>query len=70
MFLVFLFWLFFFGGFKGQVRWPEGTPHLALNPPYLLFIFYWVGCFSFLFFASWHKKTGFPPRKGHFLFRF
>ena len=23
----------FFGGFKGQVRWPEGPPHLALNPP-------------------------------------
>ena len=25
---------FFLGGFKGQVRWPEGPPHLALNPPY------------------------------------
>ena len=26
-----LFSLFFvfFGGFKGQVRWPEGPPHLA-----------------------------------------
>ena len=22
-------------GFKGQVRLPEGPPHLAINPPYL-----------------------------------
>ena len=29
-FLIFLFW-----GFKGQVRWPEGPPHLALNPLYI-----------------------------------
>ena len=26
---------FFFWGFKGQVRWPEGPPHLALNPLYI-----------------------------------
>ena len=26
---------FVFGGFKGQVRWPKGPPHLALSPPYL-----------------------------------
>ena len=32
----------FFGGFKGQVRWPEGPPHLALNPP---FWFLFFGCF-------------------------
>ena len=40
-FLGFLFFpfLFFFGRFKGQVRWPEGPPHLALNPPY--FCFFW-----------------------------
>ena len=42
---VFLF-CFVFGGFKGQVRWPKGPPHLALNPPYVLFF-----CFSFCF--SW-----------------
>ena len=38
-----IFWSFLFvfgsclccGGFKGQVRWPKGPPHLALNPPYL-----------------------------------
>ena len=44
-FFVFLF--VFFGGFKGQVRWPEGPPHLALNPPYFIcFVF-----FCFLFFC-------------------
>ena len=34
--VLFFFWegLFFVGGFKGQVRWPKGPPHLALNPPY------------------------------------
>ena len=42
--LVFIFCVFL-GGFKGQVRWPEGPPHLALNPPYLLF-------FVFFFFFS------------------
>ena len=41
-FFVFLF----FGGFKGQVRWPEGPPHLALNPPFFVF----VSCFCFLLF--------------------
>ena len=31
-----LFWhLFFWEGFQGQVRLPEGPPHLAINPPYL-----------------------------------
>ena len=55
------FWLFcffcfvFFGGFKGHVRWPEGPPHLALNPPYFicfvfLFLFFFV--FLFVFFVS------------------
>ena len=49
---VFFFFLFcyscaFFGGFKGQVRWPEGPPHLALNPPYLFFVssFFLLGFF-------------------------
>ena len=52
-----VFWVFlvflFFGGFKGQVRWPEGPPHLALNPPYFfsvsffcLFSFCFVFCFG------------------------
>ena len=30
----------FFGGFKGQVRWPEEPPHLAQNPPYLFFVLF------------------------------
>ena len=49
-FCLFLFW--FFGGFKGQVRWPKGPPHLAPNPPYLFvsFSFFFVeGLFCFLF---------------------
>ena len=41
----------FFGGFKGQARWPKGPPHLALNPPYFLFVFFGFGfcffCFPF-----------------------
>ena len=41
----FLFSFLFFGGFKGQVRWPKGPPHLALNPPYFLFLFSFVLCF-------------------------
>ena len=48
-FFVFVFLLFccfvVFGGFKGQVRWPKGPPHLALNPPYFLFLFF---CFVFV----------------------
>ena len=41
----------FFGGFKGQVRWPEGPPHLALNPPYFIcFVFFF--CFFLFFFVS------------------
>ena len=41
-FLCFLF-LFLFGGFKGQVRWLKGPPHLALNPPFLV-LFCWFSC--------------------------
>ena len=39
-FPLFFFFLFFVAVFiffwrvKGQVRWPKGPPHLALNPPY------------------------------------
>ena len=57
------FWLFFFGFFfwrvKGQVRWPKGPPHLALNPPYLfLLLFCFVFCFWFfvLFFGCLIQK--------------
>ena len=49
-FFDFLFFVCFFGGFKGQVRWPFGPPHLALNPPYFIFWVFFVFCFSFVFF--------------------
>ena len=45
LFFFFAFLVCFVGGFKGQVRWPKGPPHLALNPPYFFF------CFCFLFFV-------------------
>ena len=69
---LFLFWLYFvFGGFKGQVRWPKGPPHLALNPPYLLFIFFLFFVLPFLsLLCNTQKKPCYPPRKGHFLFIF
>ena len=53
----FVFWycLCVFWGFKGQVRWPQGPPHLTLNPPYLfwflLFCFFWGGVFLFCVFV-------------------
>ena len=46
---------FFFGGLKGQVRWPKGPPHLALNPPYLFSsvfgLFFGLSFCWFLFFV-------------------
>ena len=51
---VFFFWFVFcvsFGGFKGQVRWPEGPPDLALNPPYFFFVSFYI--FVFLVFLFW-----------------
>ena len=68
-FLFFWFWVFF-GGFKGQVRWPEGPPHLALNPPYFFFVLFLFFFFPFLSLLLKDKKPCFPPRKGHFLFIF
>ena len=64
--------VFCFGGFKGQVRWPKGPPHLALNPPYLLFFcFFWFVVVPFLsLLCNTKKYLVFPPRKGHFLFIF
>ena len=47
-FLVFVF-VSFWGGFKGQVRWPKRPPHLALNPPYLFVLFF--VCLFFCFFV-------------------
>ena len=53
VFVCFCLFLFvFFGGFKGHVKWPEGPPHLALNPPYFIcFCFFFVFCFFLLFFV-------------------
>ena len=64
----FLLFFVFFGGFKGQVRWPKGPPHLALNPPYFLFVFFGFWFFFFAFLSSFfnRQKTCFSPRKGHF----
>ena len=46
LFFVVLFFVLFFGGFKGQVRWPFGPPHLALNPPnFICFFFFSFVCF-------------------------
>ena len=47
----FVFVVLFFGGFKGQVRWPKGPPHLALNPPY--FFWFCFFCFVFCCFVFW-----------------
>ena len=72
-FLFFVFLFCFFGGFKGQVRWPKGPPHLALNPSLFSFCFFFGFCFSsllsFLCFLI-DKKLFFPPKKGHCLFIF
>ena len=67
--------VFLFGGFKGQVRWPEGPPHLALNPPYLFVFICFFGCFLFSFwflsFLCFNRKTCFfPPKRGIFWFIF
>ena len=45
VFFVFLFWRVF----KGQVRWPEGPLHLALNPPYFFFVLFWFVYLLFFF---------------------
>ena len=54
-FLVFLLLLLcfcFFGGLKGQVKWPKGPPHLALKPPCFFVFFVFVFLFCFLFFGE------------------
>ena len=53
----------FLGGFKGEVRWPEGPPHLALNPPYCFLFF-----FAFPFFAFNRENLFSHLEKGIFLF--
>ena len=73
-FFVFFGVFFLLGGFKGQVRWPEGPPHLALNPPYLFVFFFFLVAFCFLFgsfpFFALIEKPVFPPKRGIFWFIF
>ena len=48
------------------MRWPEGPPHLALNPPYLLFIFCCFCCFCFLcFFGGFKGQVRWPEGPPH-----
>ena len=76
VFLVFFFFLgvllffllCFFWGFKGHVRWPEGPPHLALNPPYLFFCFCFVFvlfCFFAFFFGGFKGQVRWPEGPPH-----
>ena len=68
-FFVFCFF-FLFGGFKGQVRWPKGSHHLALNPPYVFcfecFCFFFLAFLSLFLFIE--KPRFFPLKKGIFGF--
>ena len=71
VFLLSVFCFFvFLGGFKGHVRWPEGPPHLALNPPY--FFLFLGGCFFSVCFFSFLCllliKKQFSTKIRHFLF--
>ena len=70
LFYFLFFWFFcfcFFGGFKGQVRWPKGPPYLALNPPFFV-LFVFVLFVFFCYFVSLSllllEKNRFPPKKG------
>ena len=61
-FLLFLL-LFYLEGFKGQVRWPFGPPHLTFESSLVVF----VVCFWFVFVCvGMNQKTLFPPEKGSF----
>ena len=57
-----------FGGFKGQVKWPEWPPHLVLNPSYFGGLF----CFVLFSYCAFCVKTTslFCPGKKLFLLIF
>ena len=62
--LLSFFFFLFFGGLKGQLRWPEGPPHLALIPPYYYFDIFCFGGFIFFFhFCLQETKTMLAPLK-------
>ena len=44
------------------MRWPKGPPHLALNPPYFLFLFFF--CFLF-FFGGFKGQVRWPKGPPH-----
>ena len=54
------------------MRWPEGPPHLALNPPYFFcfFVLFFFGgvVFCFLSLLLSDKKPVFPLKKGIFAY--
>ena len=64
-FFLFFFLVFFVGGFKGQVRWPEGPPHLALNPPYFFFLFLFLFFVLFFLFFLEGLRVRWGGPKGH-----
>ena len=63
-FFVCFFCFVFFGGFKGQVRWPKGPPHLALNPPYLI-VFVFLLFFCLIFFGGFKGQVRWPKGPPH-----
>ena len=69
-FSLFLFVIVSFGGSKGQVRWPEGPPHLALNLLISLVVFFCSGVSFVLVSFRRHKNLWLYPRKGHFIYFF
>ena len=58
------------------MRWPEGPPHLALNPPYLFFCFCFVFvlfCFFAFYFGGFKGQVRWPEfctLSYHFVFFF
>ena len=63
-FILFFLFCFCLGGFKGQVRWPKGPPHLALNPPYF-FVFVFFLFFCFVFFGGFKGQVRWPKGPPH-----
>ena len=63
LFVLLFLLLFYLEGFKGQVRWPFGQPHLTLKSSLVVF----VVCFWFVF--ERNQKTLFSPcKKVNFFF--
>ena len=70
IFVFFVVFLFFFCSFfcvsfwrvMCQVRWPEGPPHLALNPPYFF-------CFVIALFGGFKGQVRWPfgPKPSFFM---